>query len=338
MARTRLVAIDIAKAICIILVVIGHYEPEKSPEWFILFHRFIYSFHMPLFLFASGYVYLATLKQIRYKDFVLNKFKRLMIPYFSISIIIILLKLISSSKLSVQHEVTLSAYYQMFYLPVAGFFLWFIYTLFLIFLIVPIFNTKNKRLILLVLSLILFFIPIQFTNLFCLAQFKSQLIYFVIGVLAFEWKDIRSYSAKFPCIIPFLFFIITYYLNERFLYGGILKNIISFSCALFGIWFTSNLSKYIAKQVSRLRDILLKVGILSYSIYLFHTTFEGFAKAILIKIPFVSGPENNLSFIVCALIIISIGITGPVLLETYIISKSKTLCFLFGVKNKNNSK
>lgn len=51
----RLVFLDIAKAICIILVVIGHYHPDNSPEWYNVIWKFIYSFHMPLFMFASGY-------------------------------------------------------------------------------------------------------------------------------------------------------------------------------------------------------------------------------------------------------------------------------------------
>ena len=43
----RLVFLDIAKAICIILVVIGHYHPDNSPEWYNVIWKFIYSFHMP---------------------------------------------------------------------------------------------------------------------------------------------------------------------------------------------------------------------------------------------------------------------------------------------------
>ena len=47
---------DIAKTIGIILVVIGHYNPADAPEWYHLANRFIYAFHMPLFMFASGYM------------------------------------------------------------------------------------------------------------------------------------------------------------------------------------------------------------------------------------------------------------------------------------------
>lgn len=54
----RIIALDIAKAICIILVVMGHYVPDNSPAWYVLVHDVIYTFHMPLFMFVSGYVYI----------------------------------------------------------------------------------------------------------------------------------------------------------------------------------------------------------------------------------------------------------------------------------------
>lgn len=55
----RIIALDIAKAICIILVVMGHYVPDNSPAWYVLVHDVIYTFHMPLFMFVSGYVCLS---------------------------------------------------------------------------------------------------------------------------------------------------------------------------------------------------------------------------------------------------------------------------------------
>jgi len=334
----RIFTLDIAKAICIVLVIIGHYFPDNSPEWYSGIRNIIYSFHMPVFMFTTGYIYQATLRQQNYGDFVKNKFKRLMIPYFSISIIIILIKLKTSTDLTVENEVTVSAFYEMFYLPVAGFFLWFIYTLFLIYLIVPFFHSRIKSLILLILSIALFFLPIHFTKLFCLLEFKNYLIFFVTGMFVFKWKEIRVYIAKISIIIPFLLFIIAYYIKDTSLKDNSIKNIIPFFIALTGIWFISTLSKNIAKTESKLKYILLKIGALSYIIYLFHTTFEGFTKAVLLKIPLLANQKNNLSFIVSALIVISIGLLGPVLLEKYLIIRSKTLCFLFGVKESELAK
>ena len=39
----RLISFDIAKAICIILVVIGHYVPGYSPQWYVGVHDVIVS-------------------------------------------------------------------------------------------------------------------------------------------------------------------------------------------------------------------------------------------------------------------------------------------------------
>lgn len=44
--------IDIMKGIAIILVIVGHLQ---IPDFF---HHVIYSFHMPLFVIVSGYIYI----------------------------------------------------------------------------------------------------------------------------------------------------------------------------------------------------------------------------------------------------------------------------------------
>ena len=99
---------DIAKTIGIILVVIGHYNPADAPEWYHLANRFIYAFHMPLFMFASGYIYAMTGNSQNKGggNFILKKFKRLMIPYFSTSVVIISIKLLTQQGMSVENPVT----------------------------------------------------------------------------------------------------------------------------------------------------------------------------------------------------------------------------------------
>ena len=55
--KQRLETFDIARALCIVLVVIGHYNPDNAPMWWKNVNHFIYSFHMPVFLFISGFIY-----------------------------------------------------------------------------------------------------------------------------------------------------------------------------------------------------------------------------------------------------------------------------------------
>ena len=60
MAKNRDVALDILKGIAILAMVIGHFDilvdlENNLPYKFI--HRFIYTFHMPLFFIVAGYLY-----------------------------------------------------------------------------------------------------------------------------------------------------------------------------------------------------------------------------------------------------------------------------------------
>lgn len=158
----RIIALDIAKAICIILVVMGHYVPDNSPAWYVLVHDVIYTFHMPLFMFVSGYVYIATKKRSTYGDFLLKKVRRLMVPYLTTSVMVIVIKLLTQGSMSVDNPVTIFSFVEMFYMPVAGYFLWFIWALWWMFVLVPLFRGKQKHVELFVLGIVLQFL--YFTN------------------------------------------------------------------------------------------------------------------------------------------------------------------------------
>lgn len=70
MNNTRIKYLDIAKGIGIICVILGH----MSLKWV---NIFVYTFHMPLFFFISGYL---TKKQ-PCVPFILKKFRTLVVPY-----------------------------------------------------------------------------------------------------------------------------------------------------------------------------------------------------------------------------------------------------------------
>lgn len=76
----RIEWIDIAKGYGMIFVILGHMNVGKVGMW-------IYTFHMPLFFFLSGYVF--SIKS-NFKDFIKNKINSLIIPYFSLGGVIIL--------------------------------------------------------------------------------------------------------------------------------------------------------------------------------------------------------------------------------------------------------
>lgn len=86
MTTERLQYIDIAKGLCILLVVTGHiiqfnFSGIGSTTAF----SFIYSFHMPVFMLLSGYVAALSQRRINRQEtfiFVRKKFRSLVVPFF----------------------------------------------------------------------------------------------------------------------------------------------------------------------------------------------------------------------------------------------------------------
>lgn len=311
----RLKHIDIAKGICIVLVVIGHFMPANAPEWYKVLRDIIYCFHMPLFMYVSGFVYARYQKPIPYKNFVVKKFKRLMLPYFFVSVLVIGIKLLTERNMPVEHPTTLSSFYEMFYLPSAAFFLWFVYVLFLIFLIVPFFQTKRKMNMLFILSAALYLLPVQTTELFCLAQLKDYLFYFVLGCVASQQDVIRNKISSVPwwglAILFSLFYLLavkTAPLNvwaEKGMYALL---------GITGILFILHISHLIDNKTNGLKGIAMQLAAYSYTIYLFHTTFQGFTKAVMSYIPDYILPEY-MALLMQILFVNAVGIVGPILLH-----------------------
>lgn len=76
----RLAYLDILKGIGILLVVIGHiYSNKIACDW-------IYSFHMPLFFFAAGWLY----KEKSIKADIIRRSQTIVIPYFCFGTLILI--------------------------------------------------------------------------------------------------------------------------------------------------------------------------------------------------------------------------------------------------------
>ena len=330
----RIVYIDIAKAICIILVVIGHYCPPGHPAWWRSVCDFIYSFHMPLFMFASGFVYIATKRaDENYGDFIIKKVKRLMMPYFTVSVIVISIKLLASGFAYVENPVSLFSYAKMFYYPEAGFFLWFIWALWWMFVLVPLFKTKEQRLLLFFVSIFIHYIPFTTTELFCISSFKDMLLFFMMGVVLYDWKETISAVKKVPEWAFIAAFAIAYSISVSgpSFGGGYLAAGARLALPFFGIAAIIALSRMIEKSSTRI-GWLMTISSSSYIIYLFHTTFEGFAKALLFKMPYLNNISDSLIFATGAAIVVACGVLIPILLNEKVFKKYYITKTLFGLK------
>lgn len=328
---TRLVHFDIAKAIAIILVVIGHYYPENAPGWYLALHSWIYTFHMPLFMFASGYIYLSFKKDEGYFTFIKKKFRRLFVPYIIVSMIIISIKLLTQRNMYVENPVTPETYIQILYLPAAGYFLWFIWSLFTCFLIIPFFKTANARLVLLLISILLHYVfTLGSIELFAINETSRNLLWFMVGTSACDYGSIvfsHKFWEKYKNILKIFSIILFVVTSILFLLETPYTNEI---LAWFGIASMMATSTWIAHiRATRYIQPILIVGSASYIIYLFHTTFEGLAKSIVQKVTFFATSDTG--FVMGALLCILAGIVGPIVLF-YIIRKFQMTRMIFGLK------
>jgi fucose 4-O-acetylase-like acetyltransferase len=110
---SRLTEIDRAKGLAILLVVVGHLvagDPPKGNAWFEQLVTIIYSFHMPFFMYLSGFVMLYTFRGLdtkrSYLDYSFGKFKRLAPGFFCFAIIILTGKLLASQVVHVDYQST----------------------------------------------------------------------------------------------------------------------------------------------------------------------------------------------------------------------------------------
>lgn len=80
--------LDIAKGIGILLVILGHCVNKNTP-----IHNWIFSFHMPLFFFISGYCFRID-KYNSLKNVIVDKARRLLVPYILFSLLGLIISLV----------------------------------------------------------------------------------------------------------------------------------------------------------------------------------------------------------------------------------------------------
>lgn len=88
--------INIMRGMAVLCVVIGHsFNPTKTPTILGFIKSFVYCFHMPAFFFISGFLEGEKRRSIsEKKQAIVKKAKRLMVPYFFLTVVTAVLKLL----------------------------------------------------------------------------------------------------------------------------------------------------------------------------------------------------------------------------------------------------
>lgn len=279
----RNVLVDRLKGYACFLVLFGHVimgirlAGIDIPKIFWGMEKFIWSFHVALFLFLSGVVYKVTGewkgKNTKWR-FVLHKLYNLGIPYIAFSVVYVLINsLVGEANTGFEVSDILNIWKT----PVAQY--WFLYALFFLFCIWTAFSgiLKNWQ-ITLIAVLIGYLAPLFGISLGSLDVVFYSALAFGIGTFV-DFKNLTKLSVwtKWLVILMHIVTGVTFILLNK-IEAPFIKEIM----ILFGIYssiiFISLLQHY--ESVAHFLDFVNKY---SFQIYLLHTIFTAGIRIILLR-------------------------------------------------------
>ncbi|MFW0973304.1 acyltransferase family protein [Leclercia pneumoniae] len=197
MVSTRLKEVDLLKGVAIFLVVWGHCIQFLTTDRYDFFGNYvfmaIYSFHMPLFMGISGYLFGLSLGKKNFPDAIMGKVYQLIVPVVSWSI---MLGLILNGEVSTQ-----DISYQLIY----G--LWFIWSLFvisIIFIVAYFISANYFFLYTIAICLLLLLLPDD-NN---LKMIKYLAPYFALGLILPRFKYYFSAIGFIPMVLAALSWVL----------------------------------------------------------------------------------------------------------------------------------
>jgi len=289
--QNKIIWVDNVKAIAIILVVLGHLLQSfvKSgilPEspLFTYFNTFIYTFHVRLFFICSGFLYQKTAVVNSFSAYTRNAAKKLIafgIPYLVFSSASFVLKKIFADSVNTQA----GNYFESLILkPEAPF--WFLFTLLILFLIMPTAKNKKNAFLLFAAAAVIFtvvtstvkYVPHSQVYVTFVYTTAAYLIWFALGILLACIHVQKLFSPYM--IILFITAGLLTYLRTKNYFGGAVWGIIEQLLACVGIigfigWL------YKKNKQTPVFGILSKY---SMSIFLMHTIFAAGIRAVLLKL------------------------------------------------------
>ncbi|WP_282115102.1 acyltransferase [Pseudoalteromonas arctica] len=270
--------IDYAKGLGIILVVYGHVARglynsgvHINEGAYQLIDSFIYSFHMPLFFFLSGFFLLSSLKKKSGKELIFKKVDTIFYPYVLWSVLQGTIE-VSLSKVT-NGDVKLYEVLSLFTYARAHF--WFLYALFLLFfvsiLLHKVFDLNANAKFFFFISACLYFYPSYLITDNTQDYIFNNLVFFMLGVIFYKFyknKDIGRFMFFIP--ISLLFIIVQYIYH--IIYQGDLnhKGGGGLALSIISVVFIVSLSQLLCNWRFKL---LLYLGTSSLYIYLMHILF-----------------------------------------------------------------
>ena len=280
----------------ILLVVLGHsgFEEVIIQTKLSGLLSWIYSFHMPLFFFISGFLFSLTNPEMKYActgKFIWKKTKRLMVPYLVLGTIIFVIKFVLSGLSHKVRDFTVANFFKMFFIPRADYstigHLWYVFTLYFIFLLVlgliclRLLSEDKVKLciVMVVLWLLSYFLP--GIKVFMLTSILYHAPFFVLGILL--QRNFQTLNMVFErnggvkCLLFFVLTITCLFITNSGLYVRIFR-------AIIGILFSLSLCDLIIRKMPRLEELMMGLSYKTYTIYLLSWFGHYMVKVVFVNV------------------------------------------------------
>lgn len=279
---------SVLRVMAMILVVIGHcqifyieniqFNVPKTTMYFIIekIVEIIYKFHMPLFFYLSGAMYYISTnyrgKYASFKEIIVSKFRRLMVPYFAVSFLMLIPMRIILGVYTEENIVQNIIYDVVLFGNAAH--LWFLPILFIVFILFWVIEKLIKRryiqyLIVMAIYGVALIIP---------DRYDLSLRYLLWFTFGYAFESIRIKYNKFLCrkntdlcMAFIIIFAILFTVKTR---SGLMNLIINNILAVDGILLTYSVSVFLSKNKTMGLNTFKVLYKYNFDIYLFHDIFN----------------------------------------------------------------
>jgi fucose 4-O-acetylase-like acetyltransferase len=319
----RRLDLDRAKGLGILLVVLGHLAAKSQPKgdvWFAYLQTALYQFHMPFFMYVSGYVSSLTgavrTPPSAWTKLLRRRATRLLLPFalFGLAFLV--------GKMLVAHFMTVDNTPHSFGQGLLGMLwntdrspaisVWYIFVIFVLSMIAPpiLWATRSAWPLLLV-AFAVYLVPLP--PVAYMDKFGWFFPFFAMGVLAADARGSWLAAVDRYWAVMLAIMIVTTTVATAY-YDYIPDHVKMLVCgavsmpALHGCVRRSRLSA---------SSMLLTVGTLSFVIYLLNTPFIGLTKGLLLKIM----PWDGRNFLIFMPLMMAAGVVGPILVKRFLFQK-----------------
>lgn len=318
--------VDLAKGLAMVLAVVGHSLPDASKDFWIsgpgafpeFTYHWIYSFHMALFFFFAGFLFIPKINRGSLKDIVVKRFKRLMVPYFFYSLSYLVLKTIFSSL--ADHPLDSNAFLMMFLGVSPSFGCWFLWTLFVMSVVLALFRKAGPYWIL-VISVIEIVLAVLMGDSVDLGHvtgvLKNSIWMALGGIAALHYSKIKPFISNiFVALAGFALLTAMQFVDGAPIWFGYLKT-------ATGIVMASSAACIVAEtaETNPVHRLLSLVGKYCMDIYLLSMFVLVPMRIIYVNI----GLMEYVNYYVWVLLSVAVGIFIPYIVSKYFVRKKSWL-------------